>query len=728
MIREGLTFDDLLLVPQHSTIESRSKIDISVKLGSLKYRHPIIPANMKTVISPLMAEAIAEDGGLAILHRFDPLQEQIDLAEDLIDREPHMESHIAVSVGVKDVDKENIPRFIDVGVKMFCIDVAHGDSQQCMDMVSWIKTKHSGTFIIAGNVATGAGADRLWRAGANVVKVGVGPGCFAAGTRILMANGFYKNIEDVNIGDYVINKNGKPIKVLDAFSTGIRKVSKLKNNIFYEDTYVTSDHNFWVGDLNSTSKATISNRGYSKLLDQKSKTIPKQSKYKWKEISQVKHDVLLIPNKIHFVLPDTFSIPLLKRNGGNSVSGETYINDSNIIPSYSSGYLFGTFLGDGNASCTNNNESHSGCVKWHFGLEEKEIATKLLKCIENIFNKSPIISDTKNTTEVTFYYKPLADLLNTWGKRHNKKMPEELLVSNKEYLQGIYDGLLDSDGTYNLDGRKTLVNTSINIIELFNIVSYLLTGIFPNNLKNKITAGGLKNCNIDNCHQPYISSVLKRGKVRLTNDYQVVKILGYENTDMEVPVYDLTVDCDSHSFIANNMIVHNSLCTTRIETGNGVPQITALMDVAEAQKNIIEFYKTKDEPGTTRQFPFIADGGIKNSGDIVKSLCFADMVMVGNLFAGCDEAPGSVVNIDGRRYKEYVGSSTYKTNRIEGVAAMASYKGPFKNVLTKLLEGLESGCSYQGANNLTELKDNPQFIKISNAGLKESHPHDVLLK
>jgi len=109
-------------------------------------------------------------------------------------------------------------------------------------------------------------------------------------------------------------------------------------------------------------------------------------------------------------------------------------------------------------------------------------------------------------------------------------------------------------------------------------------------------------------------------------------------------------------------------------------------------------------------------------------LCFADMVMVGNLFAGCTETPGQTLVIDNISYKEYVGSSTHKTNHIEGVAALVPVKGTYSSVLTKLMEGLRSGCSYQGAHNLNELKDNPVFIKITNAGLKESHPHDVLIK
>ena len=344
MIRDGITFDDILLVPQYSTVKSRSKVDLSVKLGSLEYKHPIIPANMQTVTGRAMVLAIIESGGLPILHRFMPIEDQLNIAKNIVD--VYGDKNIAISIGVKEEDSLYVHKFMSVGVKIFCVDVAHGDSEQCINMVSWLKERKPKPFVIAGNVATGEAAKRLWLAGANVVKVGVGPG---------------------------------------------------------------------------------------------------------------------------------------------------------------------------------------------------------------------------------------------------------------------------------------------------------------------------------------------------------------------------------------------SLCTTRIETGNGVPQLTALIDVAQAQKELLTYYKLTDDSDLTRHFPFISDGGIKSAGDIVKALCFADMVMVGNLFAGCVETPGDVMKIDGRTFKNYVGSSTHKTNHVEGVVALVPTKGTFNSVLAKLLEGLSSGCSYQGAHNLIDLKDNPVFIKISNSGLRESHPHDVII-
>jgi IMP dehydrogenase len=343
-IREGLTFDDVLLVPQHSEIGSRATdIDLSIDINGIKYQHPIIPANMQSVTGEKMAEAVFTSGGLALLHRFMPLEEQLQIAKNFMIKSKtayanRFFDHVGFSVGVKENYKDHIKQFSGLGVKIFCIDIAHGDSLHCVEMTNWIRQNYPQAVIIAGNVATGGGAARLWEAGADIVKVGVGPG---------------------------------------------------------------------------------------------------------------------------------------------------------------------------------------------------------------------------------------------------------------------------------------------------------------------------------------------------------------------------------------------SLCTTRIETGNGVPQLTALMDVFSKRK-----YDGRFNSGNKY---IIADGGIKNAGDIVKALCFADMVMAGNIFAGCVESPGSVLNIQGKSYKEYKGSSTHKSNHVEGVMAIVPTKGKYENILKKLLEGIRSGCSYQGANNLIELKDNPQFIRITSAGLTESHPHDVII-
>lgn len=154
---------------------------------------------------------------------------------------------------------------------------------------------------------------------------------------------------------------------------------------------------------------------------------------------------------------------------------------------------------------------------------------------------------------------------------------------------------------------------------------------------------------------------------------------------------------------------NGALCNTRIMTGNGVPSLTALEECYSVDCKII------------------SDGGLKNSGDITKSLCFSDAVMLGSLLAGTDETPGIEIWDPKEQcfYKEYKGSSTHKEKYIEGVSTYKKCKGPVKDVIKKLEEGLRSGMSYQGVSNLIDLKKDPQFVSISHAGLIESHPHSL---
>jgi IMP dehydrogenase len=159
-----------------------------------------------------------------------------------------------------------------------------------------------------------------------------------------------------------------------------------------------------------------------------------------------------------------------------------------------------------------------------------------------------------------------------------------------------------------------------------------------------------------------------------------------------------------------------SICTTRIETGCGVPTFSSVLSVNEWRN------KTKSK------LKIISDGSCKSAGDIVK-LCAAgaDAVMVGNLLSGTDETPSNAVMINGVRYKEYNGSSTFKTTHIEGVKSLVPIKGPVADVINRLADGIRSGCSYQGVLKASDLKNNPEFVKITNAGLVESKAHDVMV-
>ena len=160
-----------------------------------------------------------------------------------------------------------------------------------------------------------------------------------------------------------------------------------------------------------------------------------------------------------------------------------------------------------------------------------------------------------------------------------------------------------------------------------------------------------------------------------------------------------------------------SLCTTRIKTGFGIPTFQSILDI------------TAQHPWTC----LISDGGIKSSGDIVKSIAAgANAVMLGNLLAGSDETPGKVIQgRDNKKYKIYRGSASFgdkvdrgeETRNIEGEETLVPYKGKVKKIISNLLEGIKSGFSYGGAKNISQLQIGTQFIEISSSGYAESLPH-----
>ncbi|MDO5494430.1 MAG: IMP dehydrogenase [bacterium] len=181
-----------------------------------------------------------------------------------------------------------------------------------------------------------------------------------------------------------------------------------------------------------------------------------------------------------------------------------------------------------------------------------------------------------------------------------------------------------------------------------------------------------------------------------------------------------------------------SICTTRVVAGVGVPQVTAIMEAARACK--------------PAGVPLIGDGGLQYSGDIAKALVAgADTVMLGSLLAGCEESPGETVFIAGKQYKQYRGmgslgamssrgKKSFSKDRYfqadvpsddkivpEGIEGQVAYRGPLSAVIHQLAGGLHQSMFYVGAHNVPELQEKGQLIRITSAGLKESHPHDVMM-
>jgi IMP dehydrogenase len=176
-----------------------------------------------------------------------------------------------------------------------------------------------------------------------------------------------------------------------------------------------------------------------------------------------------------------------------------------------------------------------------------------------------------------------------------------------------------------------------------------------------------------------------------------------------------------------------SICTTRVVTGAGVPQITAIIECVNAAKD--------------SGVPIIADGGIKFSGDVAKAIAAgADCVMIGSLFAGTEESPGETILFQGRTFKSYRGmgsigamkkgssdryaqEGTVSDSKYvpEGIEGRVPYKGTLADMVTQLVGGLRSGMGYTGCKSMKELQENARFVRITSAGLRESHVHDVII-
>jgi IMP dehydrogenase len=213
----------------------------------------------------------------------------------------------------------------------------------------------------------------------------------------------------------------------------------------------------------------------------------------------------------------------------------------------------------------------------------------------------------------------------------------------------------------------------------------------------------------------------------------IAKILREKFPDTDLVVGNVATEeaarvlCEIASDAIKVGIGPGSICTTRVVAGIGVPQITAIRQCAEVSS-----------------VPVISDGGIRYSGDIVKALAVgADSCMFGNLFAGTEESPGETVMLEGKRYKIYraMGSigamQSGSADRYfqegerkfvpEGVEGRVTYKGKLADVIYQLIGGLRSGMGYCGARDIKELREKAEFIKITKAGLLESHPHDITI-
>ncbi|MHB1243932.1 MAG: IMP dehydrogenase [Gaiellaceae bacterium] len=847
--REGLTFDDVLLVPAESAVLPNDVRTATRLTRTIALEIPIVSAAMDTVTEARLAIAIAREGGIGILHRNlsiadqvaevdkvkrsesgmivepvtlrpgDSVADALELMERyrisgvpitddsgvlvgiLTNRDLRFESNtrqpvsalmtsrnlVTAPVGttldeaneilhrhkieklpvvdsdgrlkglitVKDIQKriefplatkdeqgrlrvgaavgvgpdafERAGALVDAEVDVLVVDTAHGHSVSVVEMVRRVKEEWD-VQVIAGNIATAEAAEALIDAGADAIKVGIGPGCLAAGTRVLMADATYRNIEDVRPGDRVVNMYGDATTVVKAWCTGVRDVVAIRHTASCRETLVTPDHQFYVGDLNS-AKAAVASRGFVSVLERPTRT--GEPKLKWKSIGETERDVLLLPRRIAFELPDELHIDLRDFSRREQPLRRYRVD---IRESYELGYLFGTFLGDGDAFLNTNGRSEIGRASWSFARHEESIAQKLASAVECVTGVAPTL-ERDRIIHVRLYSLQWARLLARFGKRAEKHLPPEYLCADPRYLRGLFDGLVDSDGHVEAGGRVCFRNTSQRLVELFGVLSHLLEGSFPGGTTELPSAGGLTGTSDDRCLPSFRSRLDASHTRRHSELHQVVKVLERRPLATAMSVYDIEVACPSHSFIADNAIVHNSICTTRVVAGVGVPQVTAVFECAEH--------------AIRHGVPVVADGGMTSSGDVAKALAAgADTVMLGSMLAGTDESPGDVILVQGERFKEYRGmgslgamkARSFSKDRYfqgdvedvdklvpEGIEGRVPYKGPVQQILYQLVGGLRQAMGYTGAATVEALKLESRFVRITGAGLRESHPHDVTI-
>lgn len=590
---KSYTYQDIGLVPRdRSSVDSRNRVLTNVQFMGMNLDMPILLAPMETVVNAHVATTVYRDlGGLAILPRLKSLVHTAAMVSSTVEV---CGENTVVSIPAKDWEPWADYFLGEMGINKVCIDVANGFTRLVENTVLALKSTFPSVKIITGNIASIEGYKFLANLGVDAVRVGIGGGCFAAGTRVLMSNGFYKNIQDIKPGDRVINKDGMPVTVKRAWKTGTRKVIEYKNSCFYKPTICTPDHRHWTGSYKDRSHI-LKSRGYGEAVTQ----------FDWSAAKDLDQEIVLtFPNIVKFEYAEDFTVVLQKCIGGNKPENFIYETDRIAKPDYHLGYIFGTFLGVGHAYSFAYKGSNIGAVHWYFDADEQTTVDKLVKALQESFSLEPSIEKKHNLIQVNLCYKPLADYLTQFGKGIQKHLPEDLLVHNHMYLRGLYDGLTDSNG-YTEDKRNFFSSTSEQLAELFNILTVILKGCPTLGTRQKPRAGNLPNIDINNCNPLLEMKTFANPDVRRKDKYFMTKsthkIVSYAT---EIDVYDIEVDCPTHSFIANNAIVHNSVCTTSLATGVGVGQASLVREIA--------LYKS----GLSYGPDIIADGGIKNPGDV----------------------------------------------------------------------------------------------------------------
>lgn len=333
--------------------------------------------------------------------------------------------------------------------------------------------------------------------------------------------------------------------------------------------------------------------------------------------------------------------------------------------------------------------------------------TNMKKLVRDVMTKKNLVTASEGT-----------DLDKAKGILHKHKI-EKLPIVDKNY---ILKGLITIK---DIEKRKKYPQAAKDEMGRLRVGAAVGTGLETMERVELLSQAGVDIISIDTAHG-HTESVIRMLK-EIKKKFNIPVIAG------NIAIAEAAEDLIKAGADALKVgIGPGSICTTRIVSGAGMPQITAIQNVVGVAKKY--------------NIPVIADGGVKYSGDITKALAAgANAVMIGSLFAGTDESPGETILYQGRHYKLYrgmgslgammqgsrdrYGQSGVEASKLvpEGIEGRVPYKGPLSQSVYQLMGGLRSGMGYCGCKNLKELQEKAKFIKISNAGLKESHVHDVTI-
>jgi IMP dehydrogenase/GMP reductase len=406
--------------------------------------------------------------------------------------------------------------------------------------------------------------------------------------------------------------------------------------------------------------------------------------------------------------------------------------------------LIGYFAAEGYIVGNENNRQ----LRFAFNENETEFCEDVKNLIKKIFGykETNLRRTGRHAVEVMVSNHAIASFFAWLMPKGaiNKRLPDFVLNQTQENLKQFLIGILRGDGCLK-DSRRIAYKTAsphlaYQVAEVFlrlgflsSIQSYQPTN--PNHSTSyhvRISGSQCRNFaeEFSELNLCFPQNLPTKQDVFADDAYFYVSIRSTETTKENLEVFNIEVEED-HTYIVNRVAVHN--CTTRVVTGAGVPQITAILECVKAAKD--------------SGVPVIADGGVKFSGDVAKAIVAgADSVMIGSLFAGTEEAPGEVILFQGRNFKTYRGmgsigamkqgsSDRYSQEGTvadskfvpEGIEGRVAYKGTIAEMVTQLVGGLRSGMGYTGCKNIAEMQTKAKFIRITSAGLRESHVHDVII-